>query len=109
MAIVNYVFEKIKVLYLLGVAIAAYVFYNLIRSNAKLKQANDNLESNLKETVTDAKKIITIQKKQNEIAARPADSWDDIERKLHELSQGEPEKHWLDDYQVITPFSQAQP
>ncbi len=68
-----------------GVAIAVYSY--LINRNAKLRAENNALNQGIEEIKSDAEKIVTIQKKQNEIASRPASSRDDIHGQLLDLSR----------------------
>lgn len=68
-----------------GVAFAVYSY--LINRNAKLRAENDALGQGIEEIKDEADRIVTIQKKQNEIASRPASSRDDIHQQLLDLSR----------------------
>jgi hypothetical protein len=68
-----------------GMLIALYSL--IIRKNSKLKIENEALNLGIEEIKNESSKIITIQKKQCDIASRPSASRDDIHEQLLVLSR----------------------
>lgn len=79
----------LKVFSIISAMIMFFCYY-LIGKNSKLKQSNENLNTQVKELNIESKKIVSLQNKQAKIAARPSESRDDIHdwmRDLYERSK----------------------
>jgi hypothetical protein len=83
-AIFNYILEKTKLIYGLGIGLVGVLSYFFARKTARLEEENETLKASLEEQNSDARKIITIQKKQTIIASEPDVSPDDIDKWLHD-------------------------
>ena len=69
--IFNMFFESYKKVYGAVVAGIIFCFYFFIKKTTKLEENNKNLKTNLEELNIEAERIVTIQKKQMEIATAP--------------------------------------
>jgi hypothetical protein len=78
-------------------AIIASIFFiiytYLVKKNAKLDMQNESLKKEIEDIKYDTDKIITIQKKQVEIASAPMPSRDDLYGKLLDISVRTEAKH----------------
>jgi hypothetical protein len=74
-----------------GVFFIIYTY--LISRNAKLGTQNDSLKKEIEDIKYDTDKIITIQKKQVEIASAPIPSRDELYNKLLDISVRTKTKH----------------
>jgi hypothetical protein len=78
--IFNILFDSYKKVYGAIIGGAIFCFYFFIRKNSKLEENNKNLKTNLEELNIESAKIISIQRKQNDIASAPPLSRDDLHK-----------------------------
>jgi low affinity Fe/Cu permease len=71
--------------YTLVTAVIMFFCYYVIGKNSKLKNSNENLNTQIKDLNIESRKIVTIQNKQAKIASRPAESRDDIHKWMRDL------------------------
>lgn len=69
------------------------IYTYLVSKNSKLGTQNDSLKKEIEDIKHDTDKIITIQKKQVEIASAPMPSRDDLYGKLLDISVRTEIKH----------------
>ena len=87
--ILGWVFKSYKKVYLIISGMVVFLCYYLIGKNFRLKNSNENINTQIKDLNIESQKIVTIQNKQARIAARPSGSRNDIHnwmRDLHERS-----------------------
>jgi len=73
-------------IYALLVGVGIFVYSYLINRDAKLKINNDLLNKEVEDVKGDADKLITIQRKQAEIAAEPSSSRSDLYSRMRQIS-----------------------
>lgn len=73
-------------IYSLLAAVCIAVYSYLINRNAKLKYENQSLNKEVEDIGDYATKIVTIQKKQAEIAASPPSSRADLYKQLRQIA-----------------------
>jgi regulator of replication initiation timing len=79
-------FQSTSSLFSVVTGFLATLLYFFIQKNAKLKADNTQLQETLREVNTQAQKVVTVQKKQAEIAAQPTPDRDAVHDWLHDLS-----------------------
>lgn len=85
-----WIIKSYKKVYWIISAVIMFFCYYLIGKNSKLKNSNENLNTQVKDLSIESNKIVTIQNKQAKIAARPSESRDHIHewmRNKYERSQ----------------------
>ena len=80
-----WIMKSYKKVYLIISGMVVFLCYYLIGKNFRLKNSNENLNTQIKDLNIESQKIVTIQNKQAKIAARPTESRDDIHKWMRDL------------------------
>ncbi len=83
--IFSLIFKSYNKVYLVITGMLMFFCYYFIGKNSKLKNSNENLNTEIKDFNIESRKIVTIQNKQARIAARPSGSRDDIHKWMRDL------------------------
>jgi hypothetical protein len=81
--IFEWFFKGYKKVYGIVIGASVFFFYSLIKKSSKLEVSNENLKTNLEELNIEAEKIVTIQRKQMDIASQPSISRDNIHKWMY--------------------------
>jgi len=76
--LLNYITKILRNIFPMLSAAALFLCYYILNRNAVYKESNKSLEENMKEMNIESKKIFSLQKKEMDIASRPAPSRDAI-------------------------------
>lgn len=77
-------------IYTLLVGVGVLVYSYLVNRNAKLNVENKALNKEVEDIKSDTDKIVTIQRKQAEIASAPPSSRDDLYKQLRQIAARSP-------------------
>lgn len=83
--VLSVLFKGYNKVYAILIGFITFFVYYTINKNAKLKVNNENLSTSLRDLNNESRKIVSIQRKQATIAARPDPSRDDIHKWMLEL------------------------
>jgi short subunit fatty acids transporter len=83
--IFTWIFKSYNKVYVIVTSVVMFFCYYLIVKNSKLKNNNENLNTQIKDLDIESKKIVTIQNEQAKIAARPFESRVAIHKWMRDL------------------------
>lgn len=85
--VINYILKSTKTIFGIIVSAIIFLYYALIKKNAKLEYDNQQKVNDLNEMDIASRKIVTIQSRQTKISAAPGLSRADLDKWLQRIAE----------------------